>query len=200
METLIPKGARTVSYAYDGFEFGKSCLDFRPKSRPERPVNRPRPESLEEPEFLKFTYQMICSRVQNVYCNDILAGTCLYFDITDKADDNKRFTEAEYNLMAFYDTVTQKTRQEVRETRKMEKLARKAERSAEEPLKEYTSTIFSHLRLFTEKNGETVVLACNADGKMEKYAFNEQIDRYEYVETEEVLDEDTADNFLVRRY
>ncbi|CAI2298226.1 unnamed protein product [Caenorhabditis sp. 36 PRJEB53466] len=196
----IPPGTRTVSYAFEGFRYGDHCLDFRPDYEPD------------SRSFCK--YQMMCNRVQAVYFWEHghmrLAGICIYLGFSHALvwkDEEELGLEREYNVFAFYDVIREKRKEEVEQRKKKEKEEEKRKRMAEEePANEFTSSAHSHLRLCTEHDGRTVVLACNAEGKNEKYAFNEKEKRYEYVEMEEEgADEKTRmirtkkqDNYLLR--
>uniref|UniRef100_A0A1I7T703 Fibroblast growth factor n=1 Tax=Caenorhabditis tropicalis TaxID=1561998 RepID=A0A1I7T703_9PELO len=70
-----------------------------------------------------------------------------------------------------------------------------------DPFQEYTSSTYSHMRLVMGNDGRIMVLACNADGKNEKYAFNMTEKKYELVEViNEEYETGGISNYLVKAY
>lgn len=115
-----------------------------------------------------------------------------------KFSDEKSKNHEDYNMIAIYETIREKRFEEVQKIRKLEKEeALRRGGWLGEPTDEYTSTIFSHLKLLTLKDGRLAVFACNADGEEEKFAFNERTERYEVLE-DVVEVEDRPSNYLLR--
>ncbi|CAB05709.2 uncharacterized protein CELE_C49A1.1 [Caenorhabditis elegans] len=179
----IPRDTVAVSWVYVGFEFGESCEQFG---------------ATDEQLRGHFEYQMICTNVQCIYFVEDgkkrrMAGVTWYL-----RNDEKSKNHEDYNMIAIYETIREKRFEEVQKIRKLEKEeALRRGGWLGEPTDEYTSTIFSHLKLLTLKDGRLAVFACNADGEEEKFAFNERTERYEVLE-DVVEVEDRPSNYLLR--
>ncbi|EGT32514.1 hypothetical protein CAEBREN_17572 [Caenorhabditis brenneri] len=180
----VPPGTRALSFVWDGFEFGGNCNDLTVT------------ESLEGGEFV---YQMRCSRVQMVWFKkdeeQRPAAVTWYFE----AGSSETPQVQENNLIVIYEIMKKKRFEEAKKLRKKEKEEAK---SRENTIEEYTSSAYSHLKLVMGVDGKIMVLACNVDGKNEKYAFNMKEKKYDFVEV--INEEDGMDNgrnnYLLRNY
>ncbi|EFP02823.1 hypothetical protein CRE_28258 [Caenorhabditis remanei] len=155
----IPEGARSITFVYNGFEFGKSCIDFTPKFQPK--------------EGSRFMYQLMATRVQMTYFEEEgvrrpAAVTWYYgngylYKLIEKLADLKNISsfialkyEEDENLRTIYKIVKEKFLTEGKE---------RGFDSGKELIQsgDYIPTEYSHLKLFKQPDGRKIVLACHPD-------------------------------------